>query len=176
MGSTVLDKGLRPLSERERGATADVQLEWLWIMVNFHASRYRGRPIAEVLASWTNVLLIHKGFNPTIGDIAKASGLPRPTVSRYVSNTIRQGWAEERVNSKNRRRRELHLTAAGERELEFIVQFFHEMYQELIADQPPGSELVSGSDYLDRMQRMTEKIAAGIEPIPADLATDRSSE
>jgi len=159
MGNTILDRGLRPASDSIPRPPADLQLEWLWVMVSYHAHQFRGRPIAEVLASWTNILLIHQGLNPTIGDIARASGLPRPTVSRYVSNTIENGWAEERVNPADRRRRELHLTEAGAKELESIVEFFHDMFRELLAGQPKGEDSASGDDYLERLARMSEQIS-----------------
>lgn len=159
MGSTILDRGLRPSSDNGPAPPADLQLEWLWVMVSFHAHQFRGRPIAEVLASWTNILLLHKGLNPTIGDLAKASGLPRATISRYVSSTIQNGWAEELVNPRNRRRRELHLTEAGAKELEAIVEFFHAEFRELIASQPNDGETESGDDYLDRLAEMSERIS-----------------
>lgn len=176
MGETALNRGLRPLSKREVGPPANVQLEWLWIMVSFHAHRFRGRPIAEVLASWTNILLIHEGFNPTIGDIAKASGLPRATVSRYVNSTIEHGWAEERVNPRDRRRRELHLTESGTQELEFIVDFFHDMYHALMASQPAEGDAVSGTEYLERLQKMTAEISERLGQTLSDSENDRSRE
>jgi DNA-binding MarR family transcriptional regulator len=159
MGNTILDRGLRPSSDSAPRPPADLQLEWLWVMVSYHAHQFRGRPIAEVLASWTNILLIHQGLNPTIGDIARASGLPRATVSRYVSNTIKNGWAEERVNPDNRRRRELHLTEAGAKELASIVAFFHDMFRELLASQPNDGDSVSGDDYLERLATMSAQIS-----------------
>ena len=158
MGDTILDRGLRPASDSVPRPPADLQLEWLWVMISYHAHQFRGRPIAEVLASWTNILLIHKGLNPTIGDIAKASGLPRPTVSRYVNSTIENGWAEERVNPGDRRRRELHLTEAGAKELESIVAFFHDMFGELMASQPNDGDSVSGDDYLERLATLSAQI------------------
>ena len=159
MGNTILDRGLRPATEGSPAPPADLQLEWLWVMVSFHAHQFRGRPIAEVLASWTNILLLHQGLNPTIGDLAKASRLPRATISRYVSNTIQNGWAEERVNPRNRRRRELHLTEAGAKELEYIVEFFHGAFDELMANQPNDGEDISGDDYLNRLAEMSARIA-----------------
>ncbi|NND35852.1 MAG: winged helix-turn-helix transcriptional regulator [Gammaproteobacteria bacterium] len=159
MGNTILDRGLRPAAEDIPAPPADLQLEWLWVMVSFHAHQFRGRPIAEVLASWTNILLLHNGFNPTIGELAKASGLPRATISRYVSSTIQSGWAEERVDPRNRRRRELHLTEAGAKELEYIVEFFHFAFHELMSHQPDDGEQLSGDDYLNRLAEMSAKIS-----------------
>jgi len=174
MGETVLDRGLRPMSRRELGPSADVQLEWLWIMVSFHTHQFRGRPMAEALASWTTILLIHKGCNPTIRDIATASGLPRPTVSRYVNTTIQQGWAHERVNVRNRRRRELHLTESGHKELERIVEFFHAMYDRLMASQPAADESVSGTEYLERLEQMTANISGCLGQFWPDPENDHS--
>lgn len=161
MGKTILERGLRPVPDDGPGPSATLQLEWMWTMVAYHAHRFRGRPIAEVLASWTNILLIHQGLNPTIADIARASGLPRPTVSRYVAKTIEHGWAEERVSPSNRRRRELHLTDAGRKELEAIVDFFHGIFGELTKSHPDND--MAPMDYLVRLEKLSASIAERLD-------------
>lgn len=162
MGETALDRGLLSLRDGT-GPTAEFQLEWLWLMLSLHAHRFSGRPIGEALASWTNIILIHNGHHPTIGDIARASGLPRATVSRYVNHTIEQGWAEERVNQQDRRRRELFLTESGARELERIVEIFHQLSQAILSRNPKGGDPESGADLLERLEKLSSQIIAAQE-------------
>jgi len=159
MGETVLDKGLLPL-QGGMGPSADFQLEWLWTVISFHSRRFGGRPLPEALVSWTTIILMNSGVRPTIGEIAKASGMPRPTVSRYIDHQIQQGWAEERVNPENRRRRELYLTEAGAQELEFIVEFFHDMFPEIVTRHAKNRAPASGPELLEHMTQMSERIAA----------------
>lgn len=169
MGETVLDRGLLPLVDGQGGPSADIQLEWMWMMVGYSAHRFRGRPIAEVLASWTNIMLMHRGVHPTVGDIARASGLPRATVSRYVDHTIQQGWAEERVNQQDRRRRELYLTETGAQQLEIIVEFFHEMFGTLVASRPADGASESGAETLERLAGLSAHISVRVKTLDTDV-------
>ena len=121
MGKSVLSRGLMPGSGTTDAPSTHLQYGVLWATLLYHAHRFSGRPIAEMLVSWTTIMLMEMGQSPTIGDLAKATGLPRPTVSRYINHQIEQGWAEERVNPDNRRRRELFLTESGQQELEFML-------------------------------------------------------
>ena len=167
MGNSSLDRGLWPLVDEESTAVADFQVEWLWLIVGYHAHRLRGRPIAEVLAAWTNILLLHKGINPTVGDIAKASGLPRATVSRYIDHNLNWGWAAERVNPEDRRRRELYLTEAGEKELDYIVEFFHEMFHDLVDSRPEEGASETGEELIGRLKRLSETINRRLSEHPS---------
>ena len=173
MGDTDLDRGLIPITEVEGAFPPDIQLQWMWILVALHAHRFRGRPIAEVLASWTNILLLHRGLHPTIGDIAQASGLPRATVSRYVASTIEQGWATERVDPRNRLRRELYLTDKGREELRWMVDFFHDAYRQLKVPPVDAGEHEADTDYLAHLQSLTDLIRKHMEraPVESDSAS-----
>ncbi len=160
MGETALRRGLIPLDDAGVDLSADIAGEWLWLAVAFHAHRFGGRPIGEVLCSWTTILLLDRGLRPTVAEIARASGLPRSTVSRYVSHTIEQGWAEERVHSGDRRRRELHLTESGERELEFIVDVLRDLSLDLFAGESGARASDSGPTFLERLARLSSRIKA----------------
>ena len=162
MGKNVLERGLIPGSAGTDAPSAELQFGLLWAVLNFHAHSFSGRPIAEMLVSWTTILLMDRGFAPTIGDIATATGLPRPTVSRYVSHQIEQGWAEERVNPDNRRRRELFLTETGAHELEFILGYFHDLFGEILARDSDDSGSHDGAGLLARMRATSEKIVKDI--------------
>jgi len=156
MGEKILGEGFFPPNEIPAGVPPDMQLDRIWAAVSFHAHRFGTSPIAEVLVSWTTIMLISGGYHPTIGDIARATGLPRPTVSRYIKNTVDSGWAEERVNVQDRRRRELYMTENGWRELGFIVEYFKDMYQFMAATR--SGESGNGTDLLERMTQLSERL------------------
>lgn len=162
MGETALRRGLIPLDDAGADLSADLHSEWLWLALAYHAHRFGGRPIGEVLCSWTTILLLDRGLRPTVGEIARASGLPRPTVSRYISHTIEQGWAEERVNPDDRRRRELHLTKSGERELESIVELLRDLSRDLLTGESGAPSSDSGSTLLARLARLSSRIKADV--------------
>lgn len=163
MGETALARGLLPLGKANIGPSSDFQLEWLWAMLSFHAHRFGGRPIGEVLVSWTTIMLMDSGFRPTIGDIARASGMPRPTVSRYVDHQIQEGWAKERVNPQDRRRRELYLTETGAKELEFIVEFFHDVFPDIAASHSKDRDPPNGAELLEHLTGLSERIAGKLK-------------
>jgi len=158
MGKRVLDRGLIPPTAGDDVPSARLQFDLLWAILSFHAHRFSGRPIAEMLVSWTTIMLMDRGYAPTIGDLSKATGIPRPTVSRYVNHQIEEGWAEERVNPANRRRRELFLTEAGVREMEFIVSHFHETFSGIMADAFGDSAVDDGAGLLAQMHAMSDRM------------------
>jgi len=163
MGDTALAKGLFPLDQPSLGPSSTFQSAWFWAMLRCHAHRFAGRPIAEVLVFWTTILLLDGGARPTIGDIAKASGVPRPTVSRYIDRTIQRGWVEERVNPRDRRRRELHLAEKGVKELEAMIVFFHEMYPSIVAVQGEHSDHSGGQNLQENLEKVSKHIAATLK-------------
>ena len=162
MSETALARGLLPL-DGGMGPSSDFQLEWLWAMLSFHAHRFGGRPMPEALVSWTTIMLLNSGARPTVADIAKASGMPRPTVSRYIDHQIQQGWVGERVNPQDRRRRELYLTEAGAKELEFIVDFFHDVFPDIVARHARNRAPPSGAELLQHLTEMSELIAGKLK-------------
>jgi len=164
MSKTVLARGLLPLSQNSNAPSPKFQAEWLWVALNYHAHQFGGRPIGEVFVSWTTILLMDRGVRPTIGEIAKATGMARSTVSRYVDHQMSRGWIEERVDKTNRRRRELYLSDTGIRQLEKIVEFFHDMFREMTTGAFANRESSRGADLIQRLARMTARVK--VEPDP----------
>ena len=162
MGKNVLARGLIPATDDAQAPPARLQFDLLWAMLSFHTHRFGGRPISEMLVSWTMIILMDRGYAPTIADIAKATGVPRPTVSRYVAHQIEQGWIEERVNPDQRRRRELFWTETGVSGMEFILDYFHDLMGDIQAKYPDDSESQGGDALLTRMRTMSEKIVKDI--------------
>jgi len=164
MSNTVLERGLLPVSQNSNAPSPKFQAEWLWVALNYHAHQYGGRPIGEVFVSWTTILLMDRGVQPTIGEIAEATGMARSTVSRYVDHQIRQGWIEECVDKTDRRRRELYLSDTGVHQLEKIVEFFHEMFREMATGAFANRESSQGADLIQRLARMTARVKTESDP------------
>jgi DNA-binding MarR family transcriptional regulator len=160
MGDSPLSRGFFPGSAASGAPSPQLQVQWLWLVFAYHAHHFSRRPIGEALASWTTILLIENGHDPTIGDIARASGLPRATVSRYVQHQLHSGWLEECVNLNDRRRRELQLTPAGLQMLEQIVDSFHELFHEVRGRGWVDGEAASGAEMLEHLAEMSATIAA----------------
>jgi DNA-binding MarR family transcriptional regulator len=162
MGKKVLDRGLLPDAAADKPPSARLRFDFMWAMISYHAHRFGGRPIAEMLVSWTMIMLADRGISPTIGELAKATGMPRATVSRYVNHQIEVGWIEERVDATNRRRRELLQTELGAQELEHMMNYFHGLFQDMMAANSVDGGLSAGDDLLEKMHALTERIVKDI--------------
>jgi DNA-binding MarR family transcriptional regulator len=158
MGETALNRGLFPDDRLAAGATSDLQLDLLWAGMRFHVHRMGQTPIAQALVAWTNVILLHRGYHPTIMDLARATGLPRSTVSRYIDAIIRDGIVEERVNPKDRRRRELYLTRKGAEELAHIAEAFQSVFSYVLDLHETKGSGDSGAEVLSRMTELTKRV------------------
>jgi DNA-binding MarR family transcriptional regulator len=163
MGKNVLDRGFLPDPTAEKPPSPRLRFDFMWAMISYHAHRFGGRPIAEMLVSWTMIMLADRGVAPTIGELATATGMPRATVSRYVNHQIEVGWIEERVDATNRRRRELLQTELGAQELEHMMNYFHGLFQDMMAANSVDGGLSAGDDLLEKMHALTERIVNDID-------------
>jgi DNA-binding MarR family transcriptional regulator len=162
MSKKFLDRGFLPDAAAEQPPSPRLRFDFMWAMISYHAHRFGGRPIAEMLVSWSMIMLADRGVAPTIGELAKATGMPRPTVSRYINHQIEVGWIEERVDATNRRRRELLQTELGAQELEHMMNYFHGLFQDMMAANSVDGGLSAGDDLLEKMHGLTERIVKDI--------------
>jgi DNA-binding MarR family transcriptional regulator len=84
-----------------------------WRMVYMSVHRYDSRPTAELLTVMTIALLHRADYDPTTADLVEMTGLPKASVSRYVSRQMRKGYLTEVVDPQDRRRRLLRATKKG---------------------------------------------------------------
>ena len=103
---------------KQRGADLEVGSIYatFWRMVYMSVHRYDSNPTGELLVVLTILLLNNAGYNPTIRDLIKITGLKPSNVSRYMSRQIKEGFLEEVVDPEDRRRRRLCMTAKGKKE------------------------------------------------------------
>jgi DNA-binding MarR family transcriptional regulator len=78
------------------------------------------------------VFLHDRGMDPTLTDLCKATGLPKATVSRYISWQLREGLLEEAIDPNDRRRRVLLWTEKGEKDWEWQIEALRKMFQDVV--------------------------------------------
>jgi len=93
---------------------ADLELNdvyvMFWRLVQLAVHRYGSHPTGELLIVLTIVLLDGAGYNPTVTELAEITNLPKSSVSRYVSTEMSNGFLEEVIDPRDRRRRLLRPT------------------------------------------------------------------
>ena len=90
-----------------------------WRFVQLAVHRYGSHPTGELLVVLTIVLLDHADYNPTVTELAEITGLPKSSVSRYVSTEMGIGFLEEVIDPRDRRRRLLRPTEKARQEQEW---------------------------------------------------------
>jgi DNA-binding MarR family transcriptional regulator len=81
---------------------------WRLLFTNVH--EYGSTPTGGLLVVMTILLLDRAGYSPTIADLIEIIGLPKTSVSRYVSVQIKNGFLKEDIDPQDRRRRFLRPT------------------------------------------------------------------
>jgi len=72
------------------------QMGVFWRILHLITTRYGNYPMGQTLVALTMVFLNERGMPPTLTDLCKATGLPKASVSRYVSWQLREGDQETR--------------------------------------------------------------------------------
>jgi DNA-binding MarR family transcriptional regulator len=92
------------------------QMVVFWRILHMMIARYGNNPMGQTLVVLTMVFLNDRGMPPTMSQLCEATGLPKASVSRYVSAQIREGLVEEIIDPADRRRRLLVQTEKGKAE------------------------------------------------------------
>ena len=98
------------------GVAIAYSVVWRWLLLSVH--RYGSMPTGEIVAVLTIVLLDRYGYHPTVTEVAEITGMPKSSISRYVSDQMAKGFLEEYIDPQDRRRRRLRPTRAARRELQ----------------------------------------------------------
>ena len=100
----------------------DGLLATMWRFLQLTLHHYENSRTGEVFLVLTLVILDRVGRNATVSELASITEIPLKTVSRYVSNQIKNGHLMEKINPQNRSRRELYPTETGKNELAWLTQ------------------------------------------------------
>ena len=144
--------------KKPTGFTPTAQMAIFWRVLNLIIGSYGNYPAGQVLVALTMVFLHDRDMNPTLTDLCKATGLPKATVSRYVSWQLSEGLAEEAIDPNDRRRRVLMRTDKGREAMRWQRDQMRELFKEAgkldAAFRVEGGH-VDAEDMLASMKRLT---------------------
>ena len=113
--------------------TAEAQMVIFWRIIHMYMSRYGSIPLGQMLVELTTVVLNELGRPPTVTDLCEATGLPKSSISRYISAQMTQGMVAEVIDPNDRRRRKLVLTDKGKDERRWQVKHVRKLLEEVKA-------------------------------------------
>ena len=111
--------------------TAEAQMVIFWRIMHMYMARYGSIPLGQMLVELTTVVLNELGRPPTVTDLCDATGLPKSSISRYISAQMTQGLISEVIDPTDRRRRKLVLTDKGKEERKWQVKHVRKILEEV---------------------------------------------
>ena len=120
-------------------------------------ARYGNQPMGQLLITLTVIFLDERGLQPTLKDLCDATGLPKASVSRYVSWHIKAGLLREVVDPRDRRRRFLTQTAKGKRERRWQLDWMEKLFNDILEQTERHVETGIVDSSLDVMEKMINR-------------------
>lgn len=111
--------------------TPGAQMSVFWRILHLMIARYGNHPMGQALVALTMVFLNERGMPPTLTDLCEATGLPKASVSRYVSWQLSEGLVRESVDPDDRRRRLLMQTRKGKSEWRWQIKQLEKLFSEV---------------------------------------------
>ena len=111
-----------------------------WRILHLMIGRYGNHPMGQLLTALTMIFLNEQGTPPTMTDLCEATGLPKASVSRYVTWQIKEGLATEEIDPNDRRRRYLLQTAKGKHEWDWQIRHLEEIFSALRVEAEAASK------------------------------------
>lgn len=146
--------------QRVGGFLESGQMAVFWRIMHLLISRYGNQPMGQALVVLTMVYLNDRGMPPTMTQLCEATGLPKASVSRYVSSQIEAGLVKEKIDPKDRRRRLLAQTKKGRAEWCWQVEQMDRIFAEVdaqVSEFGGKSDPRSAEELLDRMVERTQQ-------------------
>lgn len=121
------------LSSKQKDWTpsAEAQMVIFWRIMHLYMSRYGSIPIGQMLVELTTTVLNELGRPPTVTDLCDATGLPKSSISRYVSSQMSRDMVAEVIDPQDRRRRKLVPTDRGKDERRWQVKQVSKIIEEV---------------------------------------------
>jgi len=114
-------------------ASPEAQIVIFWRIMHLYMSRYGSIPIGQMLVELTTVVLNELGRPPTVTDLCDATGLPKSSISRYISAQMTANMVTEVIDPQDRRRRKLVLTDNGKNERRWQVKQVRKIIDDVMA-------------------------------------------
>jgi DNA-binding MarR family transcriptional regulator len=150
---------MAPESSNTYELNPQAQMGIFWRILHLITSRYGNYPMGQTLVALTMVFLNERGMPPTLTDLCEATGLPKASVSRYVSWQLREGLCEEHLDPKDRRRRLLVQTNKGQEEWDWQLRELGKVFNEVAGmhvDLAESHTGMSAGNLLDLMKELTK--------------------
>ena len=136
------------------------QMGIFWRILHLTTVAWGNYPAGQLLVALTMAFLHNRGMNPTVTDLCKATGLPKATVSRYVSWQLSQNLAREVIDPNDRRRRVLIRTEQGQKawdwQIEKVAKIFSDVIEQSTRFHRAGGKY-EPHDLLTIMKRITDQ-------------------
>jgi DNA-binding MarR family transcriptional regulator len=134
--------------------TTEAQMGIFWRILHLLIARYGNHPMGQLLVALTMTFLNERGMPPTLTDLCDATGLPKASVSRYVTWQIKHGFVAEQIDPNDRRRRYLKQTPKGKREWHWQMQQMEKLFSEIRAE----AEAARVEGWADTAESLLEKM------------------
>ena len=109
--------------------SAESQLVIFWRVMHMYMHRYGSIPLGQMLVEMTTIVLNELGRPPTVTDLCETTGLPKSSISRYISAQMNQRMIEELIDPNDRRRRKLVLTDKGRAERSWQIREIRKVFE-----------------------------------------------
>ncbi len=106
------------------------QMVVFWRILQLMITRYGNHPMGQALVVLTMVFLNERGMPPTMSQLCEATGLPKASVSRYISTQIKDGLVKEIIDPDDRRLRLLVQTDKGKAEWHWQIEQLDQIFVE----------------------------------------------
>lgn len=134
----------------------------IWRVLQMLLARYGSVPLGQMLVSMTTVVLNELGRAPTVTELCEATGLPKSSISRYISAQMAQDLITETIDPQDRRRRMLGQTDAGKAERRWQVREMRKILQS-VCDWDRGRSAGGEINPADELEAM-KAVARGDAP------------
>ena len=124
--------------------SAEAQQVIIWRVLQLFLARYGSVPLGQLLVSMTTVVLNEMGRAPTVTELCEATGLPKSSISRYISAAMEQDLVSETIDADDRRRRMLGQTETGKTERKWQVRSIRKILEE-VAEWDQGRAAAGGA-------------------------------
>jgi DNA-binding MarR family transcriptional regulator len=111
--------------------SAEAQMVIFWRIMHMYMKRYGSIPLGQMLVELTTITLNELGRPPTVTDLCDATGLPKSSISRYISSQMTQQMVAEIIDPTDRRRRKLVLTEKGQDERRWQVKTVRKILEDV---------------------------------------------
>ena len=109
----------------------EAQMVIFWRIIHMYMARYGSIPLGQMLVELTTIVLNELGRAPTVTDLCDATGLPKSSISRYISAQMAQGLVSEIIDAQDRRRRKLVLTDKGKSERRWQIKQIRKILEDV---------------------------------------------